>query len=556
VIASVGQAAVSPVRLPMPLAPGYYLENFEAMLAEVEHRYGDLLRHGEREFLWAFRALGLDSRRLYVRLLSRRGPWFRVDRLRYTEIAAGAERDLVTAGFAEFASAEETTARLALLVRNELLALVADLRPADDREFSRRCRALPRSALGEAVAGELGSAGAAALAQRCSIVRLLEVESVLVFRALFFGNLAQDWTEFVLADLGVVRFEPVPLDAQGRPFADRAALDCYLELRQQETEVGRCLAAGHVAVAAGMAAAVSRIGGEGPARRVRDRILVAVARALERSGDAQDLEGALELYASAWWPPARERRARVLRRLGRVDEAVALSAEMATAPQHESERIFAARDRGGRRLRRPAIVERSVLASRGSSVEEAALMALAGEGYRGFFGENWLWRSLFGLAFWDIVFAPVRGAFTHRFQYGPHDLHDGFRPARESAVAARLAELCSERALARRLLPVWDEKFGVANRLVTFLPELRPRLELALAATDGRQLAAVADRLSRDLRRYGSGFPDLFLVDPAGGLLLAEVKGPGDQLRPEQEGWLEYLDAHGLPAVVLRLRWR
>jgi hypothetical protein len=50
-------------------------------------------------------------------------------------------------------------------------------------------------------------------------------------------------------------------------------------------------------------------------------------------------------------------------------------------------------------------------------VEGAALAALRGEGYRGFFAENWLWRALFGLAFWDIVYTPVPGAFLHSFQW-------------------------------------------------------------------------------------------------------------------------------------------
>ena len=72
----------------------------------------------------------------------------------------------------------------------------------------------------------------------------------------------------------------------------------------------------------------------------------------------------------------------------------------------------------------------------------------------------------------------------------------------------------------------------------------------------GADLAMVADRLSLDLRRYGHGFPDLFLVGPDGRWSLVEVKAPGDVLRPEQEGWLEYLHAAGFPVSVLHLRWR
>jgi hypothetical protein len=37
--------------------------------------------------------------------------------------------------------------------------------------------------------------------------------------------------------------------------------------------------------------------------------------------------------------------------------------------------------------------------------------------------------------------------------------------------------------------------------------------------------------------------------------VLFEVKGPGDRLRPEQVGWLDYLGAHDLPCAVLAVEW-
>jgi hypothetical protein len=72
-----------------------------------------------------------------------------------------------------------------------------------------------------------------------------------------------------------------------------------------------------------------------------------------------------------------------------------------------------------------------------------------------------------------------------------------------------------------------------------------------LRALTGAELAAVCDRLSRDLRRYGSGLPDLFLTHPERErVLLAEVKAPGDVLRPEQRGWLAHSPDCGIPATV------
>ena len=184
-----------------------------------------------------------------------------------------------------------------------------------------------------------------------------------------------------------------------------------------------------------------------------------------------------------------------------------------------------------------------------------ALVALEAAGRRGVFAENWLWKALFGLAFWDIVFAPVPGAFQHPFQYGPLDVHTSdFRRAREDLVAARLAELRGAPSPAARILARHDEKEGLANPFVGWSPGLRPALELVLERLSGTHLAAVCDRLSRDPRRYGRGLPDLFVLrDDAPGFELLEVKSPTDQLRPEQGRWIDYLNAHGLPAKVLRI---
>ena len=49
-------------------------------------------------------------------------------------------------------------------------------------------------------------------------------------RLMFFGNLQQDWAEFVLADLGVFRYEKVVFGPASRAFQQRADVDVYLAL--------------------------------------------------------------------------------------------------------------------------------------------------------------------------------------------------------------------------------------------------------------------------------------------------------------------------------------
>ena len=540
------------------LPEGYYVENFLRVLAEVRGRDADLLGAEEVGFAEAFGGLTEGAQRLYVRLLSRRGPLFRVDLLGYSEIPRMEEAaaELVAAGLADDAPEVAVEGLLGLLRRGELAGLASEL-------GLRLAGTVRKGEMVEACAGERVGRE---FRRRFGVVRLLRTEVVLVYRLLFFGNLRQDFSEFVLLDLGVVRYEAYSLDRELRLFPSRDALEDALAIRGVEGLVEDLLGRGDLEAVLRLAEGAAEDGWHETARRRVDRVLNRVARELERAGREED---ALRLYAAATLPPARERRARVLAKLGLEAAALELAEEIAGDPRDESEAVFAPRFahrlrrrrgeplRGPRRVARPT---RELLLTRDArrTIEAQVVDFLEAEGRQAFFAENWLWRTLFGLAFWDVVFAPVVGAFQHPFQSAPLDLRTAeFRRARQELIDRRLEELRADASPGAALLELWEAKQGTASSLVSWGEVVRPGLELALARLDGARLAWVADRMSRDMRRYDRGFPDLFVArEEAPGFELWEVKGPGDQLRPEQSGWIDHLNAGGLPTWIVRVRWR
>ena len=54
----------------------YYLTNFQSLLDFVARQYSDLLNNEELHFLSAFSQLENNARKLYVRLITRKGPLF------------------------------------------------------------------------------------------------------------------------------------------------------------------------------------------------------------------------------------------------------------------------------------------------------------------------------------------------------------------------------------------------------------------------------------------------------------------------------------------------
>jgi hypothetical protein len=543
------------------ISPTYYVDNFATLLGTVATRYQHLLAAEEARLLVDFPALPRGARCLWVRLLSRKGPLFRSDRLSYPEIESVNSAIEHGEQAAFFDSAPDAGLEQILP-----LFTVPELREAARDLGCRLPAAVPRAEIVAALLGEVPPGAAADhLRQGHRLVRPLRIAEVRALRLLFFGNLRQDWSEMVLAQLDVRRYEPYELGEE-RAFPDRRSVDDTLYAAARRRELRRLISAGDLAGATTIAEAlVGRECDWSPtALPLVDRTLIELAQALERAGE---VEPALELYRNATLPPARERAARLLDRIDRDFEAIALCREIEASPRDESERLFAPRFVHRLQRRRgqvPALHRRRrrtktlrIPRDPAVPIEQQAVAAFRARQQIAFHSENWLWRSLFGLTFWDILFQSVPGAFHHPYQPGPSDLFEaGFRARREGAIAGRLDEIRAGEWSGERIFHLWQSKRHISNALVSWSAEAGRNIEIAADTVGGPHLAAICDRLSRDLRRYRNGLPDLFVLNHSDlGFELLEVKGPGDQLRPEQRSWLDFLDDAGIPAMILAVRW-
>lgn len=545
------------------LAPDYYRRNFIALCDGVVRQYGDLLLAEELGFLERWETLGQPAQCLYVRLVSRVGPWFRSDRLHYPEIGPldPPLRELEQAGLLRRAEALELPAL-------DRLYRVDEFRAAFPEVPGGRGATRPRGkrALLEAVA-ELGLPAESLfrrLARDRAVVAPLAVETVALLQLLFFGNRRQDLTEFVLSDLGFSNYYPYSVDRGRRLFQHRESLEEYLAwtaLRDRYLELRELGDAESLVQLAGQLAGT--VAQYAPGLQRFQQLVNELARDLER---LSEFELAESLYACSRVHPARERRARVREARRDWAGALALCREIAAEPWCEAE-LDAAR-RMMPRLRR-ALGERPPPVSRDSfnsrelrlpraadPVERAASAALA-PGWRAVhYVENSLMNGLFGLAFWEQIFAPVPGAFHNAFQAAPADMYDsGFRLARHDMLEARLEALRAA-PLADELLAAWERYQYYQCRWVNWRTLSRELVADALAVVPAAHLLPIWERILFDPAENRRGFPDLIALGEApGDYRLIEVKGPGDTLQNHQKRWLRFFDANAIPAEVLRVRW-
>ncbi|QRW01531.1 mRNA cleavage and polyadenylation factor CLP1 [Ceratobasidium sp. AG-Ba] len=191
------------------------------------------------------------------------------------------------------------------------------------------------------------------------------------------------------------------------------------------------------------------------------------------------------------------------------------------------------------------------------NVETLALEYYATLGFKGFHSEGSIISTLFGLLFWDILFAPVPGAFETPYQSAPLDLfHDSFVSAREDIVKARIKQLLEDEGAARRLIEAVDERerpnetWCIGVRWDQFEREALVEIVECLG---GRALATICQLLAEYAYR-GGGVPDLFIWNYAEKTCkFVEVKGPGDQLSETQKVWIDVLLGAGVDVELCRV---
>jgi hypothetical protein len=545
------------ISMSAPLPPElYYLGNFRTALAWVDGRYADLLTEEERAFSGTFYALQWQSQALLVRMIMRKGCHFRLSKLNYPEIGdcLNAAKQLLESGWITEQALLKADELAELLRKDEVLTHL----PVTDRRSSQKKTELIEQLHVQDLSAQTFSDWCLELDDQ--LLSLVVGELCDRLRLMFFGNLAQDWSEFVLADLGIYRYETVDIRPESRGFQCRQDIEDYLHLHQLRVRVEQDE---DLAVIVPPLLAFSSSNPYLCSRQ--SRLLFQIAQRLEKSGELQQ---ALMLYQRSEHGEARWRQIRVLEQLGLDAEACQQALAFSDTPvsDEESQRLERALTRLRRKLGVPiAKLPKSVGESRfdlmlaapeHGSVELAVRDHLHQDDAPVHYVENTLLCSLFGLLCWDAIFAPLPGAFFHPFHSGPVDLHSpDFYPRRRDMFDQCLKQL-EQPDYGQLIKARYQAKYGLQSPFVFWGMLDEARLDLALQCIPAEHLHACFTRMLRDLRANRAGMPDLIQFYPyERRYRMIEVKGPGDRLQDNQKRWLSFAAQHGIAVEVCYVRW-
>ena len=546
-----------------PLPPHYYLHNFRFVIDWVTDQHSDLLNAEEFAFIQTFNQLDQDSQCLLVRMLGRKGCWFRSAKLRYTEIDDQmlAAEQLIQSRLVSLDAPLSITELVNIVTKPELLFLFPDLL----KTYKSHRKEILVEVLAEHYP-EPASWSEWTRNQLDSLYRL-EVQHISdTLRLLFFGNAYQDLTEFVLQDLGLFRYEQYAIDKQHRLFQDRTEVLQYqqLILLREQFETADDL----VSLQQLLPLLPEKFSNPAMERR-RAKLFNQVAYEFERYGE---LVTALQLYRGVTLPPARERQIRLLEKLGKFDSAWQLLTDVVAHPanEHELQLVHRMAPRLAKKIRadfvKPAkqsineqrLTLPKITDEHGNllTVEAVAQAYFDKPEAPCFYAENLLLNGLFGLWLWPEMFRSVAGAFAHPFQSAPLDLYQEDFLINRPGVND-LWQLFDQGQHIHHIKTVWTQKYGITNHFVhwQFLDETL--LELALHCVPASHLKAIFQRLLFDIKANRSGLPDLIQFFPdQKNYRLIEIKGPGDRLQDNQLRWLDFFAKQKIPAEVCYVSWQ
>ena len=525
------------------LAPDYYLQNFFKLIHHATRWYSDLLTREEHEWLQSFETLSKHAQCLLVRLYSRKGYWFRSDKLSYQEIPS-VDEALTELSQQELVSLSPTLSHQELaanlLTKPEISALYPEL---------------PKSLKKDALVECLSNTEFDRYDQlEFTIIKLNSAHMIDVLLTLFFANTHQDLSQFVLDDLGLHQFEQYQLSKERRFFDSREQIDQLIELsqlanlywqfdRKDKNNLGLLIEA--------MPQSVSH----NYIDRKREHLLNDIGRDYER---INELESAQAIFAQTRLTPSRERRARIFDKLQQDALFCDIVTEMLDSPIDVAE--FEVAQKLEQRLKRK-LGQKVPRAQKPKCnkyhleldlsqhrVELVTKEHFEHQGWQVFYAENTLLNALFGLTFWDAIFAPVEGAFINAYQHRPLDLyHSDFASKRDKLITSAFNSL--EAGNTKQLIEKYDAKIGISNPFVHWGAVSKALIEHALTTIPTSMLVDLLSVQLRDLKLYRNGMPDL-IAFKGEQFEWIEVKGPGDKLQDNQWRWIKEFHRLQVPFSV------
>jgi len=542
----------SPRTLP-DLPPFYYHTNFCSMLSFVEARYQHVFEPEHSGFLADFESLPHNAQCLYVRLAGRKGSVFDTHKLNYPEISdmPGALRALEETRFITSVTENYYTDCLTALTKPDLIALMADHMCPSLFKRSWKKDILIETAEFYLPFEEVSLPDNFIMQGRSEALRYLSY--------LHFGKIEDNLQSFTLRDLGL-RKTPDFKDDYSARFDTRAEASSayfYAKALHSFRSGSEADIAHYIDGVEDWPEPICDI-----SQGSRDKLLQKLGRLCEQLGD---IETALMLYANSDAPLCNERAIRLRYKEGDKDWCRSRLEALIENPGSDDEHNFA-QDFYARKFKKKRTSQVTDILRQGESLkideafknepERAAQRYYAAQGYDVYFTENGLWRTLFGLLFWEELYCSEKASLHSSFEKTPASLKKGtFYELFKTQIEAKLKALETSSNIYIQILKTVSRHHGTPNGIFRWSGKSIELIKTFIEIAPAKALAEILRRMAQDYKSMKDGFPDLMLTKDNETCRFVEVKAEGDVIRRNQLTRIKQLRAAGIPTDIARIEW-
>ncbi|MHA8050240.1 VRR-NUC domain-containing protein [Aquirufa sp. ROCK-SH2] len=552
---------------PIILKPTYYWDYFNYILLYVQKHYQNLLSDSEKEFLIHFQSLSFESQCLFIRLASRRTPWFRVESLVYPEISS------IDLALDELIASEF----LKVFEKDEVEHLPSLLRAFNKQECLKISKqhitsikglnSLKKEDLVQLILEHISASLILNEIQMISpqIVQPLRLTTYSFLQFLFFGSRSRDLTDFVVRDLGhrsFVEIEEehfVPYFNHRKEAVEKWNISVWrqwlYEMMPQENVTETIYFSWKNEILP-LKDELSEL-----ASYSFEKTLFELGRYLERQNE---LEKALEVYQHSLQSNVIERIVRIYQKMKNWEKATywaRLGLEVSITPKeiHFFTDFLAKIDtkksikKVTKSLKEAEKITISIQWK--SNVEAGVIDYFQNKGFYASFSENRVWKNLVGLWFWDIIFDSKDQAYHHPFQSAPsHYAKDDFLLSKKNEFLSLLSMIENKLDLMEHLIAQSKKHQMQINPLVDWTTIDFELLEKVIYALNSSAILAVVKQIWMNLSSHSKGFPDLF-IQKGEEYAFIEVKSPNDHLSAIQYFWHDFFKEVGIEFKLIRVEW-
>lgn len=537
----------------------YYLDNFKYVLNFVLAKYEPLLSATELDFISHFMSLSEDAQCLYVRISNRKGQFFRKEKLNYPEIKnldqaheELLENNLLTSQ--PLLEIEECFQLINIYNKPEIIQLLKSQEIDVDKKLKKD----------ELILSLLESQDTESLIQLFysdAIITQGAREELDMIKLFFFGHNHGDMSDFVIRDVGHVKFMEVDESKLGTSFDSREEAEAVMQLSQiskefyllEEAVSPIAIYEWFKEIEIGYFLDMEK------AKRRTDKLLHKVGYHLEKH---KHYEEALELYHLSSAAPLRERRIRIYNKQKEFEKSLELAQQILTNPNDNKEYYIALDviNKLEKKLKTTTLRQKEgttipVDISFQHQVEQGTLTYFESQGYKGCHSENSICRNVFGLFFWEEIFDPQYNSIHQPLQRGPSDIYGkDFYEKRKEAIVRKLELIKSKKQLSKVLNQSIAHYQGTSNPFVHWEEDMIEAMWQFLAFAKLKQIKSLLSEMAIDPKNRSTGFPDLFIWKEKE-YAFYEVKSPNDHLSENQLFWLERFAEWGIHSEIALVQW-